>query len=110
MVLCVQSVDGTDDLGHIVMNLKTARWKKVIRMPRSCKVILKCMVHKGAMTQKDHDKIVRNLIRIRCKECKYAYISAEGNLACAQWSQEYDTEVDPNGYCFKAERKCNYGK
>lgn len=79
-------------------------------MPRSCKVILKCMVHKGAMTQKDCDKIKRNLIQCRCKDCKQAYITSESKLACAQWSQEYDTEIDPNGYCFKAERKDNYAE
>ena len=30
-------------------------------MPRSCKCILDTMVHKGAMTEKERDKIVRNL-------------------------------------------------
>ena len=32
-------------------------------MPRSCKVILDCQVHKGVMSQEDHDKIVRGLDR-----------------------------------------------
>jgi len=30
-------------------------------MPRSCKCILDTMVHNGAMTEKERDKILRNL-------------------------------------------------
>lgn len=30
-------------------------------MPRSCKCILDTMVHKGAMTKEERDKILRNL-------------------------------------------------
>ena len=35
--------------------------KKEEQMPKSCKCILDTMVHKGAMTEKERDKILRNL-------------------------------------------------
>lgn len=69
-------------------------------MPRSCKTILDRMVHKGAMTQKDHDKIVRNLIRCRCKDCKWF-----GELGCAINIVDDTDKPQENDFCSFAERK-----
>lgn len=42
-------------------------------MPNSCKAILDRMVHKGAMSEAERDKILRNIKTeiVRCGECKY---------------------------------------
>lgn len=38
-------------------------------MPNSCKCIIDRMLHKGAMTKEEHDKILRNIPRwIPCSE------------------------------------------
>ena len=39
-------------------------------MPKSCKCILDRMVHKGAMTEKERDKILRNLRKDPKEETK----------------------------------------
>lgn len=40
-------------------------------MPKSCKDILNKKVYEGTMTEAERDKIVRNLIPVRCKDCKH---------------------------------------
>ena len=52
--------------GHLMTtwdeHLGQYKWsKKEKKMPNSCKCILKKMVFKGAMSQKEYDKIIRNL-------------------------------------------------
>ena len=54
-------------------------------MPKSCKDILDKMVYKGAMTDAEREKIIRNLRTedmvevIRCKDCKY-YAKRNGHI------------------------------
>lgn len=73
-------------------------------MPNSPKAILDRMVHKGAMTAEERDKIMRNLIRVRCKDCKYRTIeSAIGNgaLVCQFWKNYTSDDM----YCSVVERR-----
>lgn len=65
-------------------------------MPNSCKSIINRMLHKGAMTQEEHDKILRNLPRwIPCSErlpikddCVFVYLF--GNSPYIAWHDGTD--------------------
>lgn len=49
-------------------------------MPKSCKNILNKMIHKGAMTQDEYDKVMRNLPKHGRWEDKYN----DGNWHCSR--------------------------
>ena len=70
--------------------------KKEEQMPKSCKCILDTMVHKGAMTEKERDKILRNLktewipVTERLPEENGRYLVTRGTKACgAMWNRIY---------------------
>lgn len=69
-------------------------------MPRSCKCILDRAVFKGAMTTQERDKIMRNIVQCRCKDCKHFGTDPKWPIC-----SEHDVVTDPNGFCSWAERK-----
>ena len=40
-------------------------------MPNSCRCIIKKCLFKGAITEKEADKLLRNVVDVRCKDCKH---------------------------------------
>lgn len=75
-------------------------------MPKSCKDILDKMVYKGAMTDAEREKIIRNLRTedmvevIRCKDCKY-YAKRNGHHYC----YNYNGIGSGDAFCSYAERR-----
>lgn len=87
-------------------------------MPKSVKTIIDKMLYKGAMTQKEHDKVMRKLQDIpaivHCKEC-YRRATHECPMYYEEevsWDEDGFTEIDfiphdntsDEGFCHLGER------
>lgn len=74
-------------------------------MPHSCKTILDKMVYKGAMTESERDKILRNLKTdlVMCGECIYHDVF--GRTTKYYGCKYYGIAVDADHFCKKGERR-----
>lgn len=73
-------------------------------MPHSVRIILKKALHKGAITPSEYEKVMRNIIKVRCKDCKNLSedrIAPEWNRIC----RKYGVGKSDDGFCDEAERK-----
>lgn len=66
----------------------------------SCKAIIDKCLYKGAITEKEHAKLLRNIVKVRCKDCKHY---DKGTIFPCGIAADFIVEDDD--YCSSAERR-----
>lgn len=75
-------------------------------MPNSVRTILKKALHKGAISPNEYNKVMRNVVEVRCRDCKH-YQSEVGDESFALGFCPFINShfVMNEGYCCWGERK-----
>lgn len=76
-------------------------------MPHSVRVILKKALHKGAITSADYEKVMRNVIQVRCKDCIHG-IPTRIDTVTGEFSDE--RHCNRNWMCHFEDYYCADGK
>lgn len=69
-------------------------------MPNSIRAILKKTLRKGAISQDEYDKVMRNVVEVRCRDCshwQYDSVFKQG------WCEGRERTADD--YCSRPGRK-----
>lgn len=86
-------------------------------MPNSARTILKKALHKGAITPNDYNKVMRNVIPVRCEDCKHRPTDPKGHnygqdlefpddvCTCQVGDNWYSWMPDGNWFCANGEPK-----
>lgn len=72
-------------------------------MPNSVRAILKKALYKGAISQDEYDKVMRNVVDVRCGECIYQ----QGDKRIPRDLNCYidGRDAPDHGFCWMGKRK-----
>ena len=74
-------------------------------MPNSCRTIIKKCLHKGAINQKEYEKLMRKIDAVevvRCKDCEH-HIKAPKTTDV--WCERVDGLLQGDWFCADGERR-----
>lgn len=73
-------------------------------MPNSCRSIIKKCLFKGAISETEADQLLRNVLDVRCEDCKYYGGKMTYQHPYKECTRHHCLSA-PNDFCSKAERK-----